>query len=33
MSTDEATDMVAAIVDPDGTLMRIIAPYPSQIFF
>lgn len=32
-SADEATDMVAAIVDPDGTLMRIIAPYPSQIFF
>lgn len=33
MSADEATDMVAAIVDPDGTLMRILAPYPSQTFF
>ncbi len=33
MSPDQATNMVAAIVDPDGTLIRIIAPYPSQTFF
>lgn len=30
---DDFTDMVALIVDPDGTLMRIIAPYPSRYLF
>jgi len=29
---ENATDMVAAIVDGDGTLMRISAPYPSRSF-
>ncbi len=29
---ENATDMVAAIIDGDGTLMRIIAPYPSRSF-
>jgi len=28
--TDDFTDMVAAIVDPDGTIMRIVAPYQSR---
>ena len=32
-SLDEFTDMVAAIVDADGTLMRIIAPFQSRLFF
>ncbi len=30
---DEITDMVAALVDPDGTIMRIIAPYQSRQLF
>lgn len=29
---ENATDMVAAIVDGDGTIMRISAPYPSRSF-
>lgn len=27
---DDFTDMVAVIVDPDGTIMRIVAPYQSR---
>jgi hypothetical protein len=27
---ENSTDMVAAIVDGDGTIMRISAPYPSR---
>jgi len=30
---DEFTDMVAILVDPDGTIMRIAAPYPSRQLF
>lgn len=30
---DEFTDMVAVLVDPDGTIMRIAAPYPSRQLF
>ncbi len=30
---DDFTDMVAAIVDPDGTLVRIAAPYLSRWLF
>ena len=30
---DDFTDMVAAVVDPDGTIMRIVAPYQSRFLF
>lgn len=29
-SLDDFTDMVAVMVDPDGTIMRIVAPYQSR---
>ena len=30
---DDFTDMVAVMVDPDGTIMRIVAPYQSRQLF
>ena len=31
LDLDHSTDMVAAVVDPDGTIVRILAPYQSRL--
>jgi len=30
---DEMVDMVAAVVNPDGTIVRVLAPYQSRLLF